>query len=71
MTDPAAWHSRGDTRYAAIVFAHALEHLTEPLTALGLARKPGGNALRRSLVRRLRELSTAAAAQAFLFVAEP
>jgi 2-polyprenyl-3-methyl-5-hydroxy-6-metoxy-1,4-benzoquinol methylase len=39
VTDPAAWQQLGDRRYEAIVFCHVLEHLTDPLAALALARR--------------------------------
>ncbi len=39
VTDPAAWQALDNRRYDAIVFCHVLEHLTDPLAALALARR--------------------------------
>jgi SAM-dependent methyltransferase len=38
VTDPAVWQAL-DGRYDTIVFCHVLEHLTDPLAALTLARR--------------------------------
>ena len=33
------WEQLGDRRYDAIVYCHVLEHLTDPLSTIALARK--------------------------------
>jgi 2-polyprenyl-3-methyl-5-hydroxy-6-metoxy-1,4-benzoquinol methylase len=38
VTDPVAWQALENRSYDAIVFCHVLEHLTDPLAALTLAR---------------------------------
>jgi SAM-dependent methyltransferase len=38
VTDPATWQALDNRHYDAIVFCHVLEHLTDPLAALALAR---------------------------------